>query len=196
MNREQWLNELAGKIRPLFVNHGAEIPEKIRLTCGWPSKGAFSSKRRTIGECWLKGSSDGHIEIFISPCLSDGVDVAAVLVHELIHASGIKGHGEPFKRLAEPLGLEGPMRATKAGTGLTARLNAMVLELGAYPHGTLDKSQSPHKKDGTRLIKVVCPIPGCGYTVRMAKKWIDVGFPKCGQCSGDDGESISMALAE
>ena len=178
MNREQWLTTLSGKMRSMFETHGGIIPTKLRLTCGWPSKGAFSSKRRTIGECWQKAASkDGTTEIFISPCLSSSSDVAAVLTHELIHACGNMGHKGPFKRLALAVGLEGPMRATIAGRELTERLNALIKPMGDYPHAVLDKSQSPHKKEGTRLLKVLCL--DCGYTVRTTQKWIDCGTPTC-----------------
>lgn len=191
MNREEWLMQMTEKIRPMFWNYRTHntgiIPDKIRVTCGWPSKGAFSSKRRTIGECWpVAASKDQTVEVFISPCVSDSVEVAAILAHELVHASGCKGHGAPFKRLATGIGLEGPMRATVAGKELKERLNAFATEIGEYPHAVLDKSQSPHKKDGTRLIKVACG--DCGYTVRTTKKWLDVGMPVC-PC----GETMSQA---
>ena len=37
----------------------------------------------------------------------------------------------------------------------------------------------PHKKDGTRLLKVVCPNPDCGYLMRTTERWIKVGLPIC-----------------
>lgn len=179
MNREDWLHQVAKELEADLNTAGGALPKKLRITCGWPSRGAFASRSRRIGECWLAGSEDGHIEVFVSPAISDGVEVAAVLAHELVHASGIKGHGVPFKRIAVALGLEGKMTATVAGEGLKARLNDIVARIGAYPHSKLDKSASPHKKDGTRLIKVVCPSPGCGYTIRVTQKWIEVGYPTC-----------------
>lgn len=182
MTREEWLNKFTDALRPLLWEHRDHstgvVPEKIRVTCGWPSKGAFSSKRRTIGECWpVAASKDQTVEVFISPCVSDSLKVGAILAHELVHASGCKGHGSAFKRLAVGIGLTGPMRATEAGPELTDRLNIIVSELGPYPHAELDKTQSPHKKDGTRLLKLKCP--ACGYVVRTTQKWIDTGIPTC-----------------
>lgn len=182
MNREEWLNQLADKMRPMYWDHRDHatgvIPDKLRITCGWPSKGAFSSKSRTIGECWpVSASKDQTVEIFISPSVADPLKVAEILAHELVHASGCRGHKGTFKRLAVSIGLEGPMRATVAGPELKERLNVLTTALGPYPHAELDKTQSPHKKDGTRLLKVVCP--DCTYTVRTTQKWIDVGFPVC-----------------
>lgn len=190
MTREEWLNRLTDKMRPMFEEAGEMVPADIRLTCGWPSKGAFASKSRTVGECWAKeASADKHVEVFISPCIGDALEVAAILAHELVHATGAMGHKAPFKRIAKKIGLEGPMRATKAGEELKVRLNGLISELGAYPHAALDKRLSPHKKDGTRLIKIVCPTPDCGYTARTTQKWLDVGFPDC-PCG------TTMALAE
>jgi hypothetical protein len=33
------------------------------------------------------------------------------------------------------------------------------------------------KKQGTRMLKAECP--ECGYTIRLTKKWADVGLPTC-----------------
>lgn len=182
MNREEWLTGLTDKMRPIFLGASSVIPEKIRLTCGWPSKGAFSSKRRTIGECWPAiASKDGHAEVFVSPCVADSLDVAAILAHELVHACGAKGHRAGFKRIAKAIGLTGPMRSTVAGSELKERLNVLTQELGPYPHAELDKTQSPHKKDGTRLLKAECP--ACGYVVRVAKKWLSISAPTCTSCN-------------
>ena len=89
MTREEWLNELVDALRPDFKNVEAELPENIRATCGWPSQSAKSEKRRRIGECWPSNSSDDkHFEIFISPTLSDPVEVGGVLVQGMIHTWG------------------------------------------------------------------------------------------------------------
>jgi len=178
MNREQWLTELTDKLRPDFLAIHGMLPEKLRVTCGWPSKGGLAQKSRVIGECWpCKASADSTVEVFISPYVSDSLQVASTLVHELVHASGAKGHRIAFKQRAVAMGLEGKMTATKAGPKLKERLNALIADLGNYPHALLDKSQSPHKKDGTRLLKVQCPV--CEYTVRTTQKWLDVGLPVC-----------------
>lgn len=178
MNREEWLSKMADALRPAFVSASHPIPEKIRFTCGWPSHRAMSRKRRVIGECWkAEASKDKTIEIFISPCLGEGPEAAETLVHELVHAGGGPGHRKKFSSVAAAVGLIKPWRATKAGPQLKERLNAMIQNIGFYPHAELDKSQAPHKKDGTRMIKIMCP--GCGYTARTTAKWIEQGLPVC-----------------
>jgi hypothetical protein len=92
-------------------------------------------------------------------------------------------HGKEFKRLAVAVGLEGKMTATVASESLKQRLNALISEIGAYPHAALNPGLSGVKKQGTRLNKVTCPL--CGYTCRVTQKWLDeVGAPFC-PCSSE-----------
>lgn len=179
MNREAWLMAGVKAVTPLFEEHGYKVPEKLRVSCGFPSVKALGRRTRRIGECWATWcSQDGTWEIFISPVLGDPVEVLAVLVHEVVHAVvGIEcGHGGPFRKCATAVGLVGKMTATTAGPELTARLNEMLKKLGTYPHAAL-KGSGGAKKQGTRLLKVECG--ECGYTVRTTQKWLDVGLPTC-----------------
>ena len=32
---------------------------------------------------------------------------------------------------------------------------------------------------GSRYLKVVCRRPDCGYQVRVTRKWLDLGAPRC-----------------
>jgi hypothetical protein len=176
--REPWLMQMTRLLAPDFAALNHPLPERLRVTCGWPSRRAFGIKRRTIGECWpATASADGSVEIFISPVLARPEDVAATLVHELVHAAlgpGY-GHGETFKRLALQLGLQGPMRATTAGPALLERLNAFIGTLGCYPHASLNAQA--RRKEGARLLKCECPT--CGYTARITQRWIAIGLPVC-----------------
>jgi len=182
MTREAWLMRLTVQLRPLFEEAGHPLPPKIRVSCGWPTHRALApnGKSRTVGQCWpTECSADGRREVFVSPFLSDASQVAAVLVHELCHAvlDCEHGHRAPFKRVATALGLTGKMTATVAGEKLTERLNALLKDLPPYPHAALDRTASPEKKQGTRLVKVECP--ECGYTIRVTRKWLDIGVPTC-----------------
>jgi hypothetical protein len=38
-NRESWLNDVARRIRPAFVQLGAPLPERLRIAIGFPSAG-------------------------------------------------------------------------------------------------------------------------------------------------------------
>jgi hypothetical protein len=55
--REARLHAVAERLRAIFAAHGATIPEKIQLTCGFPSIGAFAAKQQWFGECWSSATS-------------------------------------------------------------------------------------------------------------------------------------------
>lgn len=180
-NREQWLTEMAVRIANDFdrVGHRLDLG-RIRLTCGFPSKGALARRRRVIGQCWSpSASADGTTEVLISPTIADSLVVAATLVHELVHAAvgNAAGHGPLFREVAVQLGLAGKMTATVAGPELTQRLNALIADLGPYPHAVLDWERGPAKKQSTRLLKIRCP--NCGYVARVTQVWVAVGLPTC-----------------
>ena len=50
--REAWLMELTERLSPVFEQAGWPIPEKRRISVGWPSEKALAPKNRVIGQCW------------------------------------------------------------------------------------------------------------------------------------------------
>jgi len=179
--REQWLGELTDLLRPMFEDVGFPLPEKIRASCGFPSKGALAKKAKRVGEAWSSEmSEDQHFETFVTPMIADALEVAAIQVHELCHcAVGLTcKHRKPFTIAARAIGLEGRMTATEAGEELTIKLEELIEEIGPYPHAKLVYSSSP-KKQTTRMVLVRCPKLECGYQVRTTKKWIEIGVPTC-----------------
>ena len=181
MVREDWFCRLKELLSNSFEVLGFPIPESIRISCGWPSQKALSRRDKAIGECWSPSCSKDHtVEIFISPFIDDPVEAGAILLHELVHAAvgNEHGHRGPFKHLAVSLGLSGKMTATVASTSLKDRLNVLITQIGEYPHKMLDfELLDKRKKEGTRLLKVVCP--SCKYTVRTTQKWLNIGLPTC-----------------
>ncbi len=182
--REQWLEAATGLIRVKFQSKGYQIPP-VRVSVGWPSSGGLGEKKKTIGQCWSSSaSSDGIVQVFISPWLDDvegAQGVLSTLIHELIHAvfGTEEGHGKKFGKLARAVGLEGKLTATHAGTELLEYIKEVAKALGAFPHGKLDPKKSGIKKQGTRMIKCECPVSECGYVLRTSAKWILVGIPHC-----------------
>jgi hypothetical protein len=179
--REQWLNAAIGHYRPVFAGKGHPIPDKVRVSCAFPSVRALSgTANHRIGECWSgQASADGTIEMMISPAIAEPLRVLDILAHELCHASvgNECGHKGPFRKLALAIGLEGKMTATHGGDAFKRHAQTIVDALGPYPHAALD-ARVGRKKQTTRMIK--CECPECGYIARVAQKWlIDVGPPEC-----------------
>lgn len=179
--RETWLLELTDRLRPMFAATGFPLPEKIRASCGFPSRGGLAKKAKRVGEAWSSDQSeDKHFETFVTPMISDPVEVAETQVHELVHcAAGLEcKHRKPFTTVARLIGLEGKMTAAVAGEELRATLEELVEEMGMYPHAKLVHTSNP-KKQNTRMILVKCPKIECGYQVRTTKRWLEVGVPTC-----------------
>ena len=94
-----------------------------------------------------------------------------------------------------------PMTATPSGPEFVALAETILAQVGPYPHARLQLGHEPlpapagdkpggarpapvstivtsgPKPQGTRMIKAHCP--GCGYTVRLTRKWLDVAAPAC-----------------
>ena len=194
--REQWLADAMQAMRSMFKAAGYTIPQNVRVSCGLPSKGAFSMKKRRIGEAWAsQASKDQHFEIFISPTLDDQGEVLAVLVHEIVHVTvGLKeGHKGEFVKCASKIGLQGPWTATTATKPLADELKKLAAKLGKYPHGSLEHMTNGRKKQPTRLVKVECPC--CGYKARITMQWILLGVPQCPNTECDQhGDEMTVAM--
>lgn len=189
--REAWLLEATDAMRPWFVEADEPIGD-VRVSIGWPA--GRSAKKNTIGQCFQSPLvADGNPAIFISPVLTDPVEILAVLVHELVHAVvpvASNPHRGPFVKLSRKLGLVGPWTATTAGEELKPKLQELADRLGHFGHAAVSKGLGGTRKvQDTRMLKVECP--DCGCIVRMTRKWLDeAGAPKCG-C----GEQMAEVVA-
>jgi hypothetical protein len=171
LERQQRLELSVEALRTKFAEVGYTVPQKIRVSIGWPKRAASCG---AIGECWsTEASSDLHAELFLSPELTDGARIVDVLAHEMVHATvGTEaGHRKPFKQCALKVGLQGPMRATTATPEFTAWAETLFKRIGPYPAGFL--TDTP--KQGTRLVK--CECSACGYLARVTRKWISQSGP-------------------
>jgi hypothetical protein len=171
--RERWLERARDRVlRDVFRPQGLAAPDgvDVAVSCSWPSRGALSQVKRTIGQCWApKQSEADRYEIQISPYLADVPEVLATLAHELAHAvAGVAaGHRGLFVKVIRQIGLTGKPTQTEAGPELAATLATIAEKLGAYPHRRLNGQTG--RKQGTRLFKVSCP--DCGYTARITRVW-------------------------
>lgn len=197
MTREEWMNAFTKAAKPSFVKTGYPLPDKVRCSIGFTSKG---HKSKRIGECWSsKASKDGTFEIFIVPTEGDSSRIADILTHELVHAAvGLEAkHGKIFKKCATGLGLEGKMTATTAGPKWKEWAGPILAKLGPMPHASLNDMIAPPRPPSdskNRHVKCEC---SCGIIFRTSRKTLaavqDLRCPNA-DCDGvveaDRGEEI------
>jgi hypothetical protein len=191
--REPWLMDAVAELRDYFQKSALTIPDKLRCGFSITSSGKKAARK---GECWPPtASADGHFEIFISPDIAEPVAVLVILVRELVHAClpESAGHGPKYKEAANRIGLIGAMRKPEAGPLLLEFLARIAETLGPLPHASLDlmapvldrpaKPIGAPKKQKARMLKAECHGKLgqlCGYTARVAAKWVDdLGPPHC-----------------
>jgi hypothetical protein len=179
-NREAYLEQAVLECRPFFDLYANPLPQKIRVSCGFPSN---AKRTGAIGECHSdKASGDNAFEIFISPVLDNPLAVFEVLIHELCHTlAGGFNHGTGFQKHADALGLvplgsgRNAYKATKGGKNFGDMWDAVIQSLGDYPHKELNLGV--RKVQRTRMLKAVCPT--CGYSIRLTGLWANKGLPTC-----------------
>ena len=126
-----------------------------------------------------------------------------VVLHELAHilAPGM-GHGKVWRHAARQVGLVRPRAAPDAGelADWNAISPALCTVLQAIPVPTepapaeywYDWQRRPcgagygsrggssrGEGSGSRYLKATCQQPGCGYQVRVTRKWLALGAPWC-----------------
>ena len=126
-----------------------------------------------------------------------------VVLHELAHVivPGF-GHGREWRYAARQVGLVNP-RAWPDACELAdwgAIAPELCVKLQAIPEPT-ERAPAEFWEDwhrrpcgagygsrgggsrgegsGSRYLKVVCQVPGCGYQVRVTRKWLALGAPRC-----------------
>ena len=126
-----------------------------------------------------------------------------VVLHELAHvlAPG-EGHGRAWRHAARQVGLMQPRAWPDTGELADWTVIAPIIrtKLQAIPEPTEPASadygydwqrrpcgagygtrggMSRGEGAGSRYLKVVCRQPGCGYQVRVTRKWLELGAPRC-----------------
>lgn len=178
--REQWLMAAVDVFRDWFAEEETPLPDKVRLSVGY-AKGA---KTNTIGWCYRKSAAEDEIhQIYISPTLTDPVDVLATELHELCHAATDgHGHDKVFGKIARALGLTGKMTATVPSDDLKKELAEIAVGLGTYPHAKLTHVVTYKGKHNKYQTKLLCSV--CGFDIPSVsrKKLDEFGAPEhCGE---------------
>jgi hypothetical protein len=179
------------------------MPETVHISVGF-GFGATRENEVILGQSWRKDrSADKVNHVFISPEIGHASTVLGVMIHEMLHVlfdCAKPHHGPMFAAFGQILGLEG--KPTEMLPGPSFEMELMLLaesELGAYPHSALDVQRTkviakvdplvPVPAGGqdwgyvgpapqvNRQVRAFCP--GCGYTLRASRKWLEVATPVC-----------------
>jgi predicted SprT family Zn-dependent metalloprotease len=167
LTREAWLEAFVDGSRKIFSDAGYTLPDNIKISIGFPSVSALSTRKQRLGECW----SGKETHVFISPVLDDAIVIAGITTHELVHAAGHGKHNKAFATCGAAVGLEGKPASMDAGPIWHDLHTALMESLGPLPHHKIDTSKPEKKKQTTRLLK--CECPDCGFTFRTTAKWIE-----------------------
>lgn len=167
MSREDWLMNGMQAMRVLISRAGAEFPDNVRVSCGWPRKsttaiGQSADEKTCTENRWRN--------LFIAPSIAEPVLVLGTLLHEMAHATvGHEcGHGGAFRELCVKLGLgtgeageDGEptgRRMTHAnavpGTRLHKELSEIAEMLGPYPHTAMNGGADRISRAKTRHVSV------------------------------------------
>lgn len=187
--REEWLQAAVVGLASLFPSSKPVPP--VRVSVGFP--GGNANRKTVRGQCWAPATAaDGITQIFLTPWIETPVTYLLVLLHELVHASvGCDcGHKGDFIAVGRQVGLVPKWTTATGSPELIEHLTRIAEELGTFPHGALCRpgegvlvADNP-KKQGTRMLKVVCPSNGLdGYVARTTNKWLEKwGAPICPCC--------------
>lgn len=135
----------------------AVTPEVAHTADG--SHRAHRTTRRRLSESLpAEHSADGTAEVSISLEVADPPQVAALLLHELIHLStGRDQHDQVFQRVAKAVGFIEPFADARPDEALARCLSSTCVKLGPYPHGKLGNLEPAGPKRDASLFRVACP---------------------------------------
>ena len=189
MTREEWLNKIIDRARPMFAEKGAPLPDNVRATLAPPQR-----RMKAIGLCWHGiSTSDKGREIWISSELDNPMEVAGTLIHELCHAALPDGtaHKAPFAKLARAFLLEGKATATTIGAPFMEVWEEFITEIGPIPGGKFLGAGAPGRKQETIPLKNL-NCPECGFFAKVREAQMGMGRLVCPV----DGEKLLMKCEE
>jgi hypothetical protein len=186
---QAWLRAAFEALRPDFEAIGKTLPAAPRCNFGFTAHG--SKKTGITGQYYDGSASTDTLPKLIIRCNTDEpFTILEAVVHQCVHAVvGVEeGHGKTYREVGLQIGLEPPMRTSKAGKRLSERLHALSAELGPFPNSRLNfettgadgkekRVADQPKTQENRQLKATCP--KCGFPVRTSAKWFRVGMPCC-----------------
>ena len=179
VTREFWLLQAAKRIPSIFFNDEIQLPSDLQVSVGFVK----GNQEKVLGVCVISKTEDTFpASIVLNHTIDDTEKLLQVLVHECIHAYGIKGHGKAFGKFASMAGFEKPYKFHTPGQSLIDNVkglyNDLLSEFGPYPGAALHASQKEKKERNSNILTLSCP--DCEYKVKVARKLVETyGAPKC-----------------
>ena len=157
-----------------------------------------------LHQVWGGGEADEPLPLVAIAAIGGlaPAETCHVVLHELGHVlTPGCGHGKAWRYAARQVGLLQPRAWPGLGElaswgaiapALRSKLQAIptptVRELASFDdwhrrpcgvgYGTRGGT-SRGAGAGSRYLKVICQHPGCGYQVRLTRKWLALGAPRC-----------------
>jgi len=175
--RTKWL-EKAWTL--LLKEFELKAPVNVQISFGFCSSGNRKSSatgRQTLGQCTddlvqNKNKKQKQSLISLHPAnFKNPVNVILVMLHEAIHATGIKGHAKMFSALAKAVGFERPWTQPHPTKELVDRVGKLLKKIGTFPEGWGDLAPTKVKQT-TRMLKFTCPV--CQEIIRSANEKLSV----------------------
>tara|TARA_B100000575_G_C23124478_1_gene651266 strand:+ start:131 stop:829 length:699 start_codon:yes stop_codon:yes gene_type:complete len=198
----KWLQDALPELQKrVFGPAKLEIPKRLRLNVGM-MPGKAGAKNRTLGVCYKARVNNGVNLITLNIASPDAMETSErildILCHEIIHAIDDceNGHGPVFKKMAEAIGLKGPMRSTTATPELTKTLAKVVKSIGAFPEKPITLTQ---RQDKNRMLKLICEGTEdivCNHIIRASAQQIEnIELNSC-LCCGEGEYEVELSKAE
>jgi hypothetical protein len=176
-DREAWLRRAADQFRTMIEQvSGIQVPD-FRVAMGY---GAHRFERYVPAITYPRTDDEkGLNQVYISPKLSDTMDVLLALLHSMIHvaleskgAEGWEGHGSAFAEHSMRLGFDGDAKAIPS-PGLAAEMITIAAALGEFPHGALKAARTPVEKSAETQALVTAGAPPVTSGMKSEKnRWI------------------------
>ena len=134
---------------------------------------------------WGGGESDERLPLVEIAAIGglDRAETCHVVLHELAHCADAgerTRQGMATRRARWVCCSRGAIAPT-----LRSKLQAIPAPTERAPAEYYDWHRRPCGMGyGSRYLKVVCQHPGCGYQVRITRKWLALGAPRCPRLGG------------
>lgn len=174
--REQWLTVLSIPLLHAIKHAAKECDIEVNeAKDGFDITVAPLTSRRCIGLCRYSHGCNGRSRIQIDTSLTDPVQVAHVLLHEMVHAmTEGDGHRLRFPKIMKYLDTTGKMTASSPGDLQTGWLTILLSYLPEWSdiHKPFAVVRRGQRGKGSRMVKIQCIEEECGAVWRMSRKWI------------------------